>query len=82
METIFDFNPTKEELFDILSDSNVDEDWYRTSFSSGTYVMHLCFLFHRRGKKKLLKHYLNKMTDLSQLDFYRTVSHNATIINN
>ena len=41
--------------------------------------MHLYFLFHRRGEKKLLKHYLSKMTDSSQLDFYRTVNHNKGI---
>lgn len=79
METIFDFNPTKDDLFDILSDPNADAEWYRKSFSPGAFVMHLCFLFHRRGQKKLLKHYLNKMTESSQFDFYRTVTHNKGI---
>ena len=76
METIFDFSPTKDDLFDILSNSNADADWYMKSFSPDSFVMHLCFLFHRRGEKKLLKRYLCKMTDSSQLDFYRTVNHN------
>ena len=51
METIFDFNPTKDDLFDILSYPNADAEWYRKSFSPDTFVMHLCFLFHVVKKK-------------------------------
>jgi hypothetical protein len=54
METIFDFIPTKNDLFDILSDPNADAEWYRKSFSPDTFVMHLCFLFQRRKEKNSL----------------------------
>ena len=75
METIFDFNPTKQELFKILSLETATKEWYLDMYDPNLFSLHLCSLFYIRKDEKNLNFWLDKLDNLSKIDFFRTVNH-------
>ena len=75
METIFDYHPTKQELYRILGLENATKEWYLDMYIPSVFKWHLCSLFYARKDKKNFNIWIEKFDYLSQLDFYRVVNH-------
>lgn len=74
METIFDHNPTKEEL-DLLG-RHIPKDRYESIVGDNTRYRDLAALFHIRGKKWKMRKYINKVTNVDMRNsFFRTIYH-------
>lgn len=75
METIFDYHPTKQELYKILSLETATKEWYLDMYDPTIFPLHFCSLFYFRKHKKNFNIWIEKLDYLSQLDFYRVVNH-------
>ncbi|WP_194767865.1 hypothetical protein [Tamlana sp. I1] len=75
MKTIFDFNPSENELNDLFSNSKMNKDTYLSEFDSHAYKWDLCLLFHIRNDYQNLNETLSKLDPLTRQDFYRTIEH-------
>ncbi|WP_150452420.1 hypothetical protein [Arenibacter lacus] len=75
MRTIFDYNPSKAELIDIVDLPDATREWYEEIFDEHAFLLHLCFLFHLRKDRTNLKKHVALLSDEMRLDFHRTVNH-------
>ena len=73
METIYDYNPTKEELKEL---GNIPKEQYERIIGDNSRYLDLARLFHIRGKKWKWKKYIGKVKDVDMVNsFYRTIYH-------
>lgn len=69
MKTIFDFNPTEQELDDIIPSYNSKDDYLKDfSGKNDSINLHLAMLFAKRNNKLRMYWYLSKVSD-KQLRF-------------
>ncbi|MBQ1667907.1 MAG: hypothetical protein II063_08040 [Prevotella sp.] len=74
METIFDYNPTKEELRRL--GRQIPKDKYESIVSDNSRYRDLAALFHIRGKEWKMRKYINKVTNIDMRNsFFRTIYH-------
>lgn len=71
-KTIFDFNPTKEEIEDYAC--NMSRERYVQFFSVGTRILHLLYMLHSRNDERY-KHFLELVDDEDRFDFCRLILH-------
>ena len=73
METIYDYNPTKEELNQL---GNIPKELYMRNVGDDSRNLDLALLFHIRGKKWKWKKYIGKVKNVDMVNsFYRTIYH-------
>ena len=73
METIFDFNPTHEELREITL---IPKDEYLRISTDDSRASGLALLFYLRGNKRMMHKYYNQIKDVNlRNSFKRTISH-------
>ncbi|MBD0822632.1 hypothetical protein [Aestuariibaculum marinum] len=75
MATIFDYNPTPQELKNLFGDLTLSKDTYLSEFDTHAYAWDLCLLFHLRNDSNNLNKVLETLDPLTKQDFYRTVEH-------
>ena len=74
METIFDHNPTKQELIEFIG--TVDKEEYMNFASQNSAYMEIAFLYYYRGEKRKAKKYIKKINNCDLVNsFWRTVKH-------
>lgn len=64
METIFDHNPTKEEIAKITSATSESEYREKHLATKETELLWICLLYERRGDAKKAKKYRDQVPDL------------------
>lgn len=67
METIFDHNPTKDELRYLADPAN--ESTYRAEVTRDEALTGLCMLFAMRGDEARAKYYADQISDRDFVDF-------------
>lgn len=73
METIYDYNPTKEEWEQL---GYMPRERYERIVSDNSRYLDLARLFHIRGKKWKMRKYINKVTNVDMRNsFFRTIYH-------
>ena len=73
METIYDYNPTKEEWEQL---GYMPRERYERIVSDNSRYLDLALLFHIRGKKWKMRKYINKVTTVDMRNsFFRTIDH-------
>lgn len=73
METIYDYNPTKEE-WDHLG--YLPRERYERIVGDNSRYLDLARLFHMRGEKRKMRKYINKVKNVDMVNsFYRTIYH-------
>ena len=73
METIYDYNPTKEEWIQL---GYMPRDHYERIVGDDSRNLDLALLFYIRGKKWKWKKYIGKVKDVDMVNsFYRTIYH-------
>lgn len=73
METIYDYNPTKEEWEEL---GYMPKEQYESIVSDNSRFLDLARLFHIRGKKWKMRKYINKVTNTDMKNsFFRTIYH-------
>lgn len=73
METIYDYNPTKEEWSQL---GYMPRDRYERIVDNDSRYLDLAYLFHIRGKKWKWKKYIGKVKNVDMVNsFYRTIYH-------
>lgn len=75
MKTIFDYNPTKEELVKMFG-YEIGKKKYLSKPDNEIFT--LCHLFSMRDDKKNLNKYLGYLSDQEQMDFHRLDFHLKT----
>lgn len=75
MVSIYDFNPTREELCLLfhprLADRTVED--YLHGRSQESLYRDVAALFHLRGDKRKMRYYLNKATPQLRMDFLNSI---------
>jgi len=75
MVSIYDFNPTREELSLLfhqkLADRTVED--YLDGRSQESLYRDVAVLFHIRGNKRKMRFYLNKTTPSMRMDFLNSI---------
>ena len=71
-KTIFDFNPTKEEIEDYAC--GMSRERYVQFFSVGTRILHLLDMLHSRNDDRY-KHFLELVDGEDRFDFCRLILH-------
>lgn len=75
METIFDYNPTSEEL-NRIGYIKITKDMYLERFNTDTYNIDLAYLMYFRNNRSAMKVYIEKVDDTMRvISFWRTISH-------
>ena len=73
METVYDYNPTKEEWNQLCY---MPRDRYERIVGDDSRNLDLALLFHIRGKKRKWKKYISKVKNVDMVNsFYRTIYH-------
>ena len=73
METIFDFNPTQEELREITL---IPKEEYLRISNNDTRARGLAMLFYLRKDKRMMNKYFKRIQDVNMRNsFKRTISH-------
>ncbi len=73
METIYDYNPTKEELEQFV---NIPKERYEIIVDDDCRFRDLALLFWIREKKWKMRRYINKVKDVDMRNsFFRTIYH-------
>ena len=77
IKTVYDFNPTPEELKRIpLASLSSSKEEYLRSASEDTIYQGLAYLHYYRGNYLRMKWYALKMKDLDMIhSFFRTITH-------
>ena len=74
METIFDHNPTEEELYEFIG--TTDKKEYMSSTSQDSAYMKIAFLYYYRGKINKARKYVKMIENCNLVNsFWRTVKH-------
>lgn len=72
METVFDYNITKEEWKYIRG---VEKESYLASVDPDTAVRDIAALFYHRGNEEKARAYSERLPDLVKYDLWRTLTH-------
>ena len=72
METVYDYNITEEESFNL---GLLDKDFYLRHCTEEDAFQDLARLFYLRHDLKKAKLYADKLPPLLRIDFWRTVTH-------
>lgn len=74
METIFDHNPTPDELFFVFGKNKTEYSAEEMEYlDNATLNLHIAYLYEKRGDKTMMNKYASKLPDDMRNDFYNII---------